>query len=76
MHQPFIELLADIPASEAVRAALLDGSGPHQPYLALVQAIEAGILPDIRAGAEALMMGQPEVNAAALRALAAAGQLD
>ena len=76
LQRSFSELLSEVPASEAVRAALIDGTGPHQPYLALVQAIESGILPDIRACAEALMMGQAEVNAVTLRALAGAGQLD
>ncbi len=76
MQQPFAELLAAIPTSDAVHAALLGGSGPYQPYLALVQAIEAAILPDIRSAADALLMGMAEVNGATLRALAAAGQLD
>lgn len=76
MHQPFAELLKSIPTSEAVRAALVDGNGPHQPYLALVQAIEAGALLDIRAATDALMMTAQAVNQAVLRALVAARQLD
>jgi EAL and modified HD-GYP domain-containing signal transduction protein len=76
MHQPFDELLKSIPTSEAVRAALLHGNGPHQPYLALVQAIESASLFDIRAEAEALMMTTGAVNQAVLRALVAARQLD
>lgn len=76
MHQPFDELLKSIPTSEAVRAALLHGNGPHQPYLALVQAIESASLFDIRAAAEALMMTTGAVNQAVLRALVAARQLD
>lgn len=76
MHQPFAELLKSIPVSDAVRAALLDDSGPHQPYLALVQAVEAASLLDIRSGAEGLMMTPSSVNQAVLRALVAARQLD
>lgn len=76
MHQPFDELLKSIPTSEAVSAALIHGNGPHQPYLALVQAIESASLFDIRSAAEALMMTTGAVNQAVLRALVAARQLD
>ena len=76
MHQPFEQLLASIPTSEAVRAALLHGNGPHQPYLALVQAIESAALFDILGAAETLMMTPANVNQATLRALVAARQLD
>jgi len=76
MQQPFAELLKSIPTSDAVRAALIDGSGPHQPYLALVQAVESAALFDIRAATEALMMTTAAVNKAVLRALVAARQLD
>ena len=76
MQQPFAELLKSIPTSDAVRAALIDGSGPHQPYLALVQAVESAALFDIRAATEALMMTPAAVNKAVLRALVAARQLD
>ena len=76
MHQPFADLLKSIPTSDAVREALLDGSGPHQPYLALVQAVESSSLLDIRSGADALMMTPSSVNQAVLRALVAARQLD
>ncbi len=76
MRQPFAELLASIPTSDAVRAALVDSSGPLQPYLALVQAVESAVLHDIRSNAAALMMVVPAVNRAVLRALLAARQLD
>ncbi len=76
MHQPFAELLKGIPTSAAVRAALVDHSGPHQPYLNLVQAIEAGSMLDMRDATDALMMMPQAVNAAVLRALVAARQLD
>ena len=76
MHQPFSELLKGIPTTDAVRSALVDGSGPHQPYLALVQAIEAASLLDMRDATAALMMTPQAVNQAVLRALVAARQLD
>jgi EAL and modified HD-GYP domain-containing signal transduction protein len=76
MHQPFDELLKSIPTSDAVRAALVHGNGPHQPYLALVQAIESAGLFDIVSASEALMMTPSGVNRATLRALVAARQLD
>ncbi len=76
MQQPFADLLRSIPTTEAVRAALVEGSGPHQPYLALVQAVEAASLLDIRDATAALMMTPQGVNQAVLRALVAARQLD
>ena len=76
MGQPFAELMRSIPVTESVRAALVDGEGPHFPYLELVQAIESASFYDIRSAAENILMGVPEVNRAVLRALAAARQLD
>jgi EAL and modified HD-GYP domain-containing signal transduction protein len=76
MQQPFKDLLASIPTTDAVRVALLDASGPHQPYLALVQAIESAALFDLRSATDALMMTASAVNQAVLRALVAARQLD
>ena len=76
MHQPFAELLKGIPTTEAVRESLLHQRGPHQPYLALVLAIETASLLDIRDATEALMMMPQAVNQAVLRALVAARQLD
>ena len=76
MQQPFADLLKGIPTSEAVRAALVDGGGPHHPYLALVQAIEAASLLDMRDATAALMMTPQAVNQAVLRALVSARQLD
>ena len=76
MRQPLDELLRSIPASAAVRAALLDAQGPHQPYLALVQAIESSAVHDIRAVAESLLMTLCAVNRAVLWTLVAARQLD
>ena len=76
MQQPFDELLKSIPVTDAVREALVHQRGPHQPYLALVQAVESAALLDIRIATEALMMTTADVNKATLRALVAARQLD
>jgi c-di-GMP phosphodiesterase len=76
MGQPFGELLRTLPVPEAVRAALVDGSGPYAPYLALARAIEAETVFDIRAAADAVMLAMSGVNAALLRALSAAKQID
>ncbi len=76
MGQPLSELLRSLPVPEAVRAALVGQSGPYHAQLELVRAVEAESVFDIRAAAEATMLGLPEVNRAVLRALAGARQLD
>ena len=76
LQQPLAELMSSLPTTEAVRSALVQGSGPLQAYLALVLAVESAALHDIREAAEGLMMSLPAVNRAVLRALVAARQLD
>src|SRR5204862_7748292 len=39
-RQPFSELMRTIPVPERVYQALVDGSGPYQPYFDLVKAVE------------------------------------
>jgi EAL and modified HD-GYP domain-containing signal transduction protein len=68
--------MRSIPVPDAVRAALVDQAGPYYAQLELVRAVEAESVYDIRAAAEATMIGLPEVNRAVLRALASARQLD
>jgi EAL and modified HD-GYP domain-containing signal transduction protein len=75
-QQPFAELLGNIPVPERVYQALADSSGPYQPYVALVHAIENESLFDFREAADALMMSVSEINRAQLRALTAASQLE
>jgi c-di-GMP phosphodiesterase len=75
-QQPFAELLGNIPVPERVYQALADGSGPYQPYVALLHAIENESLFDFREAADALMMSVSEINRAELRALTAASQLE
>jgi len=74
--QSFAELLKTIPVPERVYQALVDGSGPYQPYFALVQAVENESLYDFRAAAEALMMSVSEINRCVLSALTSASQVD
>jgi len=75
-QQPFAELLGNIPVPERVYQALAEGTGPYQPYVAVVHAIENESLFDFREAAEALMMSVSEINRAQLRALTAASQLE
>ena len=75
-NQPFSELLKTIPVPERVVQALIDRSGPYQPYVELVNAVEGQSLHDIRDAADGLLLGIGEINRAELRALAAAAQLE
>jgi c-di-GMP phosphodiesterase len=76
MGQPMADLMRSIPVPDTVRAALVDEAGPYHSQLELVRAIEAESVFDIRAAAEATMLGLPDVNRAVLRALSGAKQLD
>lgn len=75
-RQPFSELMKTIPVPERVFDALVNGSGPYQPYFELVKAVESESLYDFRTAADNLMMSVTEINRAELRALTAASQLD
>ena len=76
MGEPFADLMKTIPVPDRVRDALAEGSGPYVPYVALMAALEAESLFDIRESAEALLMGAAEINRALLRALASATQIE
>ena len=76
LKQPFEKLLQSIPVPERVRQALVEDSGPYQPYLQLVRALEAESVFDYRDCADALMLGAGEINACVLRALHKAAQLE
>jgi EAL and modified HD-GYP domain-containing signal transduction protein len=76
LQQPFSELLKSVPVPERVRQALAEGSGPYQPYLELVGALEQASRSDIREAADRAFLGLAEVNAALLRSLAVARELD
>jgi c-di-GMP phosphodiesterase len=75
-RQPFSVLLKTIPVPESVRQALIDNTGPYQPYVELVRAVESESLSDFRAAADRLMLSVAEINRAQLRALNVAAQLD
>jgi c-di-GMP phosphodiesterase len=75
-RQPFGTLLATVQVPDRVHQALVDGRGPYQPYLELVNALESGVASDVKACAENLMMGMQEINRALLRALNAASAID
>ena len=75
-QQPFEELLATIPVPERVRQALVENSGPYQPYMDVVLAAESMSQFDFRDAAERLMMGVAEINRALLRALMTASELE
>ena len=75
-QQPFAQLLDSIPVPERVRQALAENSGPYQPYIELVQAVEGDTRFEFREAAEQLMMSVSEINRAELRALMAASELE
>jgi len=74
--QPFSELLKTIPVPERVYQALVDGSGPYQPYFELVKAVENESLYDFRNAAETLMLSVSEINRSVLSALTSASQVE
>ncbi|MDN3919805.1 EAL and HDOD domain-containing protein [Roseateles violae] len=76
LKQPFAKLLQAIPVPERVRQALVEETGPYQPYLELVRAVEHESVYDYRAAAEQLMLGADEINQCVLRALAKSAQLE
>ncbi|MBV8379623.1 MAG: HDOD domain-containing protein [Paucibacter sp.] len=76
LKQPFARLLQSIPVPERVRQALVDETGPYQPYLELVRALEAESIYDYRSATEQLMLGASEVNSCLLNALSKATHLE
>lgn len=75
-QRSFADLLGTLPVPERVQQALVHGGGPFQPYLELARALESETGPVIAEHAEPLMLPMAEVNAALLRALVLAAQLD
>ncbi len=76
LGQPFAELFESVTVPDRVQQALVHGSGPFHAYLTLVKAMEQGVRSDIREAADASFLGTAEVNAALLRALASAQEID
>ncbi|HET6598995.1 MAG TPA: HDOD domain-containing protein [Burkholderiaceae bacterium] len=75
-HQPFEQLLATIPVPDRVQQALVGETGPYQPYMEVVRAVESESLFDFREAADKLLMSVSEINRAQLRALMAASELE
>ena len=75
-QQPFRQLLDSIPVPHGVYQALVENTGPYQPYIEMVRAVESESLFDFRDAAEKLMMSVSEINRAQLRALMAASELE
>ena len=75
-QQPFEELLSTIPVPERVRQALVEHTGPYEPYMNVVRASESESLFDFREAADTLMMSVSEINRAQLRALMAASEIE
>ena len=75
-QQPFEELLSTIPVPARVYQALVEHTGPYEPYMNVVRAIESESLFDFREAADSLMMSVSEINRAQLRALMAASEIE
>lgn len=74
--ESFAKLLGSIPVPERVYQALVNDTGPFQPYLAMVRAAEGESVFEYREAAERLLMSVAEINRAQLRALMGAGKLE
>jgi len=74
--ESFAKLLGSIPVPERVYQALVNDTGPFQPYLAMVRAAEGESVFEYRDAAERLLMSVAEINRAQLRALMGAGKLE
>ena len=75
-QESFAKLLGSIPVPERVYQALVDSTGPFQPYMAMVKAAEGESVYEYREAAESLLMSVAEINRAQLRALMGAGALE
>jgi c-di-GMP phosphodiesterase len=75
-QESFANLLGSIPVPERVYQALVDNTGPFQPYMAMVLAAEGESVYEYREAAEKLLMSVAEINRAQLRALMGAGALE
>jgi EAL and modified HD-GYP domain-containing signal transduction protein len=75
LGRSFGELFRSVPVPERVQQALVEETGPHHAALTLARALEQGVRSDILAAADGCFLGLGEVNAALLRALAAAREL-
>jgi c-di-GMP phosphodiesterase len=65
----FATLFNTLYVPDSVRAALVDGDGPHAPYLAIAQAIEQGPSPELPDFLMNAVLSVEQCNRAAMRAL-------
>ena len=70
LRRPLAELLDDMPLSEDVRAALLEGRGPYANLLAIAEASDVFDLPRMESTAHAAGIDTDTVNSALLAATA------
>jgi EAL and modified HD-GYP domain-containing signal transduction protein len=76
VRQPLDALLKSLPVPAGVQQALVDGSGPLAPLLAVARAAEQESPFDLREAVERAMLAEGEVNRCITAALAAAAQID
>jgi len=69
LGQPFSTLLAKVRVPDAVREALVEGTGPHVPLLRVVESIEQGPTPDLLVWLENSHLGLDACNRAILATL-------
>ena len=69
LGQPFSKLLAKVRVPDAVREALVEGTGPHVPLLRVVESIEQGPTPDVLVWLENSHLGLDACNRAILATL-------
>lgn len=75
LRRPLAELLDDMPLSEDVRAALLEGRGPYANLLAVAEASDVFDLPRMESTARAAGLDTDTVNSALLAATAWASEV-
>ena len=75
LRRPLAELLNDMPLSENVRAALLEGRGPYASLLAIAEASDVFDLPRMENTARAAGIEPEVVNSALLAATAWASEV-
>ncbi len=68
LERPFSEILADVPLSAAIKAALLNGSSPLRPIYEFIQSYEQGDWDEITRRAGELQLSESVVTEAYLEA--------
>ncbi len=71
LKRPFAELFRNLHVPERVHETLVEGSGPYQPYLKVVESIENGPDPELQSRLDDCVMSLSHCNHAVMRALTA-----